>query len=127
MGLLHQLRALGVRLAMDDFGTGYSALSYLPRFPFDKIKIDRCFLQDRAISERSGRMLEAIAAMAGTLKIAMTVEGVENSGAGGQDTGARVHGDARLPLRKTDACARCRRADLERSDGVPRGLVGKRA
>jgi diguanylate cyclase (GGDEF)-like protein len=77
MGLLHQLRALGVRLAMDDFGTGYSALSYLPRFPFDKIKIDRCFLQDRAISERSGRMLEAIAAMAGTLKIVMTVEGVE--------------------------------------------------
>jgi diguanylate cyclase (GGDEF)-like protein/PAS domain S-box-containing protein len=77
LDLLHRLRALGVRIAMDDFGTGYSALSYLPRFPFDKIKIDRCFLQDRAISERSGRMLEAIAAMAGTLKIVMTVEGVE--------------------------------------------------
>jgi hypothetical protein len=41
---LHQLRALGVRISMDDFGSGYSSLSYLRRFPFDKIKIDRSFI-----------------------------------------------------------------------------------
>jgi EAL domain-containing protein (putative c-di-GMP-specific phosphodiesterase class I) len=74
---LQQLRALGVRIAMDDFGIGYSALSYLLRFPFDKIKIDKCFLRDHAIRDIAGRMLEAIAAMASTLKIATTVEGVE--------------------------------------------------
>ena len=72
------LRALGVRIALDDFGTGYSSLSYLRSFPFDKIKIDRCFVADLSDAvEGSRAILRAVAGLGTSLGIATTAEGVE--------------------------------------------------
>jgi diguanylate cyclase (GGDEF)-like protein len=77
LATLHQLRALGVRIAMDDFGTGYSSLSYFRSFPFDKIKIDRSFIQGLGEGNSSLAILRAIASLAENLSITTTVEGVE--------------------------------------------------
>jgi diguanylate cyclase (GGDEF)-like protein len=77
IAMLHQLRNLGVRIAMDDFGTGYSSLSYLRSFPFDKIKIDRSFVKDITASSGSLNIVRAVAAMAKGLGMESTAEGVE--------------------------------------------------
>ncbi|HTB03114.1 MAG TPA: EAL domain-containing protein [Bradyrhizobium sp.] len=74
LAILHQLRAAGVRIALDDFGTGYSSLSYLQRFPFDKIKIDRCFVD--TIVESSS-IVQAVVNIAAARNIITTAEGVE--------------------------------------------------
>jgi EAL domain-containing protein (putative c-di-GMP-specific phosphodiesterase class I) len=78
LATLHQLRALGVRISMDDFGTGYSSLSYLRKFPFDKIKIDRSFIQDSA-HDSSIAIIRAVTGLSGSLGIVTTAEGVETS------------------------------------------------
>jgi diguanylate cyclase (GGDEF)-like protein len=75
--MLHQLRALGVRIALDDFGTGYSSLSYLQRFPFDKIKIDRCFIKDVAEPDGSDCIVQAVVNIAAARHMTTTAEGVE--------------------------------------------------
>jgi diguanylate cyclase (GGDEF)-like protein/PAS domain S-box-containing protein len=77
IAMLHQLRTLGIRIAMDDFGTGYSSLTYLQSFPFDKIKIDRSFVKD--ITENAGSLyiVRAVAALANGMGMAATAEGVE--------------------------------------------------
>jgi diguanylate cyclase (GGDEF)-like protein len=77
LATLHRLRELGVRVAMDDFGTGYSSLSYLRSFPFDKIKIDRSFINDIADKDESGAIVQAVTSLASRLNIATTAEGVE--------------------------------------------------
>jgi EAL domain-containing protein (putative c-di-GMP-specific phosphodiesterase class I) len=77
LALLHQLRELGVRIALDDFGTGYSSLSYLQRFPFDKIKIDRCFVKDIAGPAGSSSIVQAIVNIAAASNMTTTAEGVE--------------------------------------------------
>jgi diguanylate cyclase (GGDEF)-like protein len=78
LAMLHQLRDLGVRIAMDDFGAGYSSLGYLQSFPFDKIKIDKSFVKGIA-SHRSSSLniIRAVAALANGLGIVTTAEGVE--------------------------------------------------
>ena len=77
--MLHQLRALGVRISMDDFGTGYSSLSYLRSFPFDKIKIDRSFIADLDRGRDSAAIIRAVAGMGASLNIDTTAEGVETA------------------------------------------------
>jgi diguanylate cyclase (GGDEF)-like protein/PAS domain S-box-containing protein len=76
---LAEIRALGVTIAMDDFGTGYSSLSYLLKFPFDKIKIDRSFVEASTNDPIARDILRAIASMAKTLKLKITAEGVETA------------------------------------------------
>jgi len=77
LAVLHQLRELGVRIAMDDFGTGYSSLTYLQCFPFDKIKIDRSFVKDITENTGSLNIVRAIAALANGMGMTATAEGVE--------------------------------------------------
>ncbi len=77
LDMLHQLRALGIRIAMDDFGTGYSSLSYLRSFPFDKIKIDKSFVSDIGMSDDATAIIQAISGLGSAMGIETTAEGIE--------------------------------------------------
>jgi diguanylate cyclase (GGDEF)-like protein len=77
LATLHQLRELGVRIAMDDFGTGYSSLSHLRSFPFDRIKIDRSFVRDMLHRDDCRAIVGAVAELARKLNMITVVEGVE--------------------------------------------------
>jgi diguanylate cyclase (GGDEF)-like protein len=77
--LLHSLRSVGVRVALDDFGTGYSSLSYLQSFPFDKLKIDRSFIQNLLTREGASAIVRAITELAHALNMETTAEGVEET------------------------------------------------
>lgn len=75
--ILHQLRHLGIKIAMDDFGTGYSSLGYLRSFPFDKIKIDQSFIRDLPEKLDSVAIVRAVVGLSSSLGITTTAEGVE--------------------------------------------------
>ena len=74
---LAQLHKLGVSIALDDFGTGFSSLSYLRSFPFDKVKIDRCFVQDLGTGHEVRAIVRAIVGLCTELGITSLAEGVE--------------------------------------------------
>ena len=77
LAVLHQLRDIGIRISLDDFGTGYSSLAYLRNFPFDKIKIDRSFVQEMLVRQDCRAIVRAVVGLARSLGITTIIEGVE--------------------------------------------------
>jgi diguanylate cyclase (GGDEF)-like protein/PAS domain S-box-containing protein len=75
--ILRRLRALGAHISMDDFGAGYSSLGYLRNFPFDKIKIDKSFIQDLGKTPRAASIFRAMVGLGAALEMTVIAEGVE--------------------------------------------------
>lgn len=76
--VMHKLKELGIRIAMDDFGTGYSSLSMLQSFPFDKIKIDRSFVNDVHKNSQRAAIVRSTLLLGAALEIPVLAEGVES-------------------------------------------------
>lgn len=75
--VIHELRELGIALSLDDFGTGYASIGFLRRFELDRIKLDRSYVVDIARNKHSADVAEAMVALARTLSLPVTAEGVE--------------------------------------------------
>jgi diguanylate cyclase (GGDEF)-like protein/excisionase family DNA binding protein len=77
LGVLQQLRSLGVRIVLDDFGTGYSSLAYLRQLPLDTIKVDRSFVTDLDVRDPNVGIIRAVVSLAHGLGITVVAEGIE--------------------------------------------------
>ncbi|HEY8604409.1 sensor domain-containing phosphodiesterase [Tsuneonella suprasediminis] len=74
---LEELRALGIQVLIDDFGVGYSSLSYFQRFPFDKVKIDKSFVDEIATSRTAKAIVQAVVGLGSALGMGVVAEGIE--------------------------------------------------
>lgn len=75
---IHRLKNLGVIITLDDFGTGYSSISHLRKFPVDRIKIDKTYIQNTIHSADDAAIVQAIIALANSLNLRVLAEGVES-------------------------------------------------
>jgi EAL domain-containing protein (putative c-di-GMP-specific phosphodiesterase class I) len=107
MAMLKRLKDMGVSIVMDDFGTGYSSLSYLWKFPFDKIKIDRSFMES---FEKSGRDVETVVktiiALGREMNMRVTGRRRRDPAAGRLSLRRRRRSGAGLLFRQAGACRR---------------------
>ena len=79
IAILEELSRMGVLVSIDDFGTGYSSMSYLRRFPIDKLKIDRSFINDLTTNADAASIVKAVISLAHSLRLKVVAEGVETS------------------------------------------------
>jgi len=122
---LKELRAMGIKISIDDFGTGYSSLAYLQNFPISNLKIEQSFVKDiQSESDKSLRIIAAIIAMAGTLKLNVIAEGVET-----EDQLEFLHSQGCVEIQGNLFSQPMIASDITKLVGKKRyelGLVGKR-
>ena len=114
VAILEELSTMGVLVSVDDFGTGYSSMSYLRRFPIDKLKIDKTFVSEMATRADDASIVQAIVSLAHSLRLKVVAEGVETTAqlealkALGCDQYQGYHFSAALPPDKFEALIRGR-------------------
>ena len=117
IAILEQLSAMGVLVSVDDFGTGYSSMSYLRRFPIDKLKIDKGFISEIISRSEDASIVRAIISLAHSLKLKVVAEGVESTEqleflkTLGCDQYQGFHYSKALPVSEFEALVRAKRQD----------------
>ncbi len=134
--ILEAISRMGVLVSVDDFGTGYSSMSYLRRFPIDKLKIDRCFIEQMTARPEDASIVRAIISLAHSLRLKVIAEGVETpeqlqllAELGCDQYQGFYFSPALLPLRSSrswcdERAERSREDDAERTHSKLAGLKG---